>query len=163
MVYQVFKFFSLIPCLVVSFSILAANNVKITSMDDVAFGSVNITPSTRTFDVCVYSNGQQGNYTIKFTSANGVGPIYYMKSASGSYFIAYTLQYYAGTDASSQSSGTAMINGGTYSLSRKGHTTSTTCGGVMNGRVFISVVNTDFLAGGAETYTDTLTALVTAP
>ncbi len=137
-----------------SLSITKVNSVKITGVEDIAFGSVVAAPNKSSFDVCIYST--TGSYNIRASSANGTGTNFRLHS-SGNYIV-YDVEW---NNAASGTSGTNQDHNVTSSTLTGADSSSQSCGGGDNARVFVEVDGTSFNSAAIGTYTDTLTLLIT--
>lgn len=84
-----------------------AQQVRITSLDDVNFGTiVNLsTDQVMSQNVCIYSSGFQGGYRITATGSGAGGDF---TLSSGSNLLRYELQW---ADSANQTSGTSLSPG----------------------------------------------------
>jgi hypothetical protein len=82
----------------------ASNNVRITKLSDVAFGTLSnlSADAVRTQDICAFANTATSGYTVR-ASGSGPGGAFSLASASDS--LPFELQW---NDASGQGSGTRM-------------------------------------------------------
>lgn len=138
-------------------SLNKADFVRITNLTDINFGTVATTPSKQSIDVCIYST--TGSYTITPSSGNASGADFRMANGGLTSFITYDVEW---NNAASGTSGTSLDHSTTSSTFTGANTSSETCGGGANSRLFINVDNTSFSAAPVSAYTDTLT-LVVAP
>ncbi len=130
--------------------------VRIMGIANASFSNeVSITAPTGILDgACVYST--TGSYNIRFTSTNASGTTFRMRSAASNY-IHYDVQW---NNADSGTTGYTMGSGVTSSTYSGAHTSSTTCAGANNSRMFIYVDATTFNNAPIGSYSDTLTVLV---
>ena len=131
------------------------NSVRISGLTDIFFpGSANV-PAPSSQSLCIYST--TGSYTIQPTGGNSLGTQFRLKD-TGTDYIFYTVCW-----ASTAAAGAPpTINSGTTTNGNGANTTSTTCNGVANATLQITIDSGTFAQAPAGPYSDTLT-LVVAP
>lgn len=137
-------------------SITKVNNVRLTGVNDINFGSISSAPPNgSTYDsVCVYST--LGDYTVTATSANEGGTGFFRLRYATTY-ITYTVLW---NNADSGSTGTNLFEGDISGRFTGANTTSNTCNGVMNARYFVNLTPSAVTVATPGTYADTLTFVV---
>ncbi|MEM7079484.1 MAG: hypothetical protein AAF513_12730 [Pseudomonadota bacterium] len=132
--------------------------VRISDLDDMFFGAGTALPPKQHDDICVYST--TGSYTITASSnGNGSGgPQFRMLSATTTQFVRYLVEYRPDTFSQNGDVLTHNVPSATYN---NADTVSDTCSGGVNSRLIIEIHAPTFAAATPDTYTDTLTLLVT--
>lgn len=137
-------------------SISKGHLVRISDIADFTFGAQTSTPAKSNDNICIYSTS--GSYTVTASSANGSGSLFRMADSGATNFVNYTVEW---NNAASGTSGTALTNTVASATQTGADTSSTTCSGSTNARLFVQVDNTTFTAApSGVSYTDTLTLLV---
>jgi spore coat protein U-like protein len=137
-------------------SMTKGDEVRISNLSNINFGSNNNTPAGQTLDVCIYSS--TGSYDITATSSNGNGTTFRLANGGASSFIEYDVQW---NNTASGNNGTDLNNAVTSGVFTGANTTQNDCGGGVNSRLFVDVVNSSFNAAPSDNYTDTLTLVIT--
>jgi hypothetical protein len=137
--------------------LLAGNNVRITGLSDVSFGTIaNLaTDSVRSQNICVYSNSPTNGYYVQATGSGSGGAF---TLASGSNALAYEVQW---SPVSGQSSGTSL----SPTVALHGQTSAATqpscnSGPSSSASLIIILRSAQLSAANAGTYSGTLTLLV---
>ncbi len=145
----------IIATLLMGSTISLWGSVQITSMDDVAFGSVSAVPGSSTFDVCIFSNNTGSRrYNITATSANPSGNLFRMKNGASNY-LTYAMAYCVIASCSyANLSHNVTITGLT------GGNSSQTCSGSTNIRFRVTVDSTSFSSAISGAYSDTLSIII---
>ena len=147
----------------VALTVLAApasavsNNVRITGLTDVAFGSISSfsTDSVRNEDICVYSNTSLSNYQITATGS-GVGQSFALLSGSNN--LTYEVQWNA---SPGQTSGTSLTAGVPLTTQHSNATQQTCNSGPTSSASLIVIIRASAVASAkAGSYTGTLSLLV---
>ena len=138
-------------------ALLAGNNVRITGLSDVAFGTVaNLsTDWTRSQNICVYSNSPTRGYHVQATGSGSGGAF---ALASGSNALAYEVEW---NPVSGQSTGTTLspnvaLTGQVSSATQQ----SCNSGPATSASLIIILRSAQLSAARAGTYSGTLTLLV---
>lgn len=122
--------------------------VQVSNLGDIALGTYAGTDLTGTDNFCVYRNGV-GNYAITMSGDGGVFEL----SDGGINTLPYSVDFTNGAT-------TALTSTVALTAQTGANTTSTTCAGVDNVAVAITVANANLAAAPAGNYTGTLTILV---
>lgn len=130
--------------------------VRISSMDNIDLGSwagggdIN---ATETF--CVYSNNASAAYNVMITSQHQDGAAnFFLVNADGSANVPYVLMF-----NDSAGGGTGATVGGS-ALSGNGTNNSVDCGGADNAMLTVKITEPDLASVPADSYSDTLTLVV---
>lgn len=134
-----------------------AQQVRITALTDVAFGTIgNFTADQKlTQNVCIYSTGTSGRYRI---TASGSGTSGAFTLASGSNTLAYEVQW---ADAINQTTGDALTAKVALTQQTSAATSSNCAAAPTRTATLITILRATTLGGArAGTYSGTLTLLV---
>lgn len=133
------------------------NNVRISNLSDIDFGTTAVVPTEQFISLCVYST--TGGYSLTASSEHGTGTDFRLANAGDSDFITYNVLF---NDADTGAIGDATdLNHTTPLTTQTGaNTTSDTCGGGTNSRLFVDIDATSFGNAGADTFADVLTLTV---
>jgi hypothetical protein len=137
--------------------LVAGNNVRITGLSDVAFGTVaNLSSdSVRSQSICVFSNSPANGYYVQATGSGSGGAF---TLASGSNALAYDVQW---SPVSGQSSGTTLSPGVALTGQISAATQPSCNSGPASSASLIVILRAAKLsAAPAGTYSGTLTLLV---
>lgn len=134
--------------------ITIADIVRASGLTDIDFG-IHVPGSDqvaeRTF--CVYSNNDAAGYTVTISSPNqDAGGNFFLKSPDDD--IPYDLYF---KDDTTPGFGTQV---GLAPIAGNGNNSSSTCGGVDNAKISVSVADADIVPSKTGNYSDTLTVLV---
>lgn len=136
----------------------AQQNVQITNLTDVGFGTI-VNPEadvSQSQTVCVYSGLILSLYAIKFTGS-GVGGAFTLTNGGGA-TLPYEVQWNA---APGQLSGTAVTSGSTLSSQLSVAVTPTcTLGVTPSGSLTVILRGTELSRAAAGTFTGTLTLMI---
>ena len=135
----------------------ASNNVRITGLTDLAFGSISsfTSDSSMSENVCVYSNTALSNYQITATGS-GSGQSFALSSATGS--LAYEVQWSA---SPGQTSGTSLTAGVALTTQHSNASQQTCNSGPASSASLIVVIRAAAVAAAtAGNYSGTLSLLV---
>jgi hypothetical protein len=103
----------------------------------------------------VYSNNVGATYNIDISAVNqDAGGNFFVKDISGTLSIPYLLQFKADTTAGGGTTVTATT------LTGVGSNADSSCNGLDNAKLTLSVTAADLQAAIADVYTDTITLLV---
>ncbi len=131
------------------------NLIRISSMHDQTLVYTPGAGATVTENFCVYTNALSGTYNVTATSTgdtnNGDTGVFLLDSLSG------TMEYTVNYDSTALSEGVNDNRGG---LGYSADNLSINCGGTEPVAVIISVAQSEIDAASPDTYTDTLTFLV---
>ena len=137
--------------------LVAGNNVRITGLSDVAFGTIATlsSDSVRSQSICVFSNSPTNGYNIKATGSGSGGAF---TLSSGSNALAYEVQW---SPLSGQSSGTTL----SPNVALTGQVSSATqhacnSGPASSASLIVILRAAQLSAASAGTYSGTLTLLV---
>ncbi len=129
--------------------------LRISDIDDVAFGVVTDQPVNHYEDVCIYST--TGTYTVTASSDHGTGTTFRLQGQSTSEFLEYDLEWTSDTAATS---GENLNHANVSATQADAHTSDPDCGGVPTARLIVDVDNDAFDAAASDTYVDTLTLTI---
>lgn len=137
-------------------SITIAPIVRINNLSDVSLGTyagggdINVEES-----FCVYSNNDTASYDVTITSPNqDVSDNFFLVNGTATDSVVYTLYF---KDNVTPGVGTQVTTG---AISGTGNNTANDCGGVDNAKISVNVLDADMSVVPADSYSDTLTVLI---
>lgn len=136
--------------------IQAANIVRVSALANINIGSyVGAGSLLQEESFCAYSNNVGADYTINISATNqDAGGNFFVTNALGTASIPYLLQFKADT---TPGGGTTVT---TTTLAGIGSNTDSSCNGVDNAKLTLSVIAADLTAALPDVYADTITLTV---
>ncbi len=164
-----------LTCILTTFSVIAAsdgsfgdtstgslnlnltkgNQVQLSGLSDISFGTVTSAPSDKFIDVCVYSS--TGSYDVTATSSNPSGTDFRLANLGKTSFIVYNVTW---NDSASGNGGTDLNNSHASTKFNNADTTTPDCGGSKNARMFVQIHTPTFNTATSGIYSDVLTLVV---
>ena len=138
-------------------TLIKGDAVRISTLNDMSFGSGLTLPPQQIDDICVFST--TGSYTITASSnGNGSGgPQFRMVCATTTEFVRYFVEYRDDTFSQNGDALTHNVPSATYS---NADTVFDDCNGGVNSRIIMEIHAATFNAATPDTYSDTLTLIV---
>lgn len=126
--------------------------VRISNLSDFAFGSWSGTGSpTATDSICIYDTAANPTYRLRF---RGSGSGFAFTMTNGATTVAYGVEYRGSTGSFVTVTANADATYG------NAHSSSSTCGGVPNGSIRVTIPEANLQAVPAGNYTGTITILL---
>ena len=116
----------------------------------------------QTQDVCIYANNGGGDYQVRTTSANALGPQWRIHDGIGNY-VDYDVAWVdsAGGTFAGNTAGATWGSGDTSVNQDNGDFLDPACGAGDTATLAIQILATDLTAAPDGSYEDTLTILIT--
>jgi hypothetical protein len=132
---------------------------KITGVADLALGSFDgVTDLDGNDDVCVFSNVGAGTYAVTMSSANQSGTDFRIADGGATNFAVYNAYWNDVTTTT----GRTLVGSGVQLVGQTGaDNSSTSCGGGNTGNFSVNIPSANLGALPADSYTDTITILIT--
>ena len=133
---------------------LAADNVRITEVDNINLGTWNISSVTGNDAVCVYRSAGGNTYKITATDNSTIIPGgFYLENGSNK--ILYSLTW-----GNTPTPGSTVLNDGIQANASGAHTTSSSCGGGDTANIKVDINNSAMAGVPAGTYKATVTMVI---
>lgn len=133
--------------------------VQISGLSDITLGSISTFPATGNTTACIYSNvaSPAGSYFVTASSANALTTSFRVKGTGTNYIV-----YNAFWNNTSAATPTTALSSGTKTAQQTGgNAISLTCGGTPNANFNVNFSSAQVAGASADTYTDTVTLLIT--